>query len=878
MKNLFKRLFRRRALDAEVREEIQAHIAMRAESNKRAGMPEEEAVRDARLRFGNRVSIREEIYTFNGFAIVDALQRDLRSGFRTLVRHPGVTALALLSLTLGIGANTLAFSFVDALFFRDLPYPNADRLLVPDDPLTPDECRTLRERGREIFENVGCFVDMRPAAASFSADGDGAPAEFVLGHRFTPEMGEVLGIPPRLGRWFMEDESSVVISHRLWQSRFSGRPDVLGKRVRIDSEFFTIAGVMPDEFEFMIFTVDYWAPVRSQERQAHRDSRVLGAVARLAPGATITQAQSLLDSLMSARVATPAEVKARKHVQFVTMRDLMRGQLRDFALLFQGTVLFVLLIACANVAGLLLSEAVSEQGQFAVRSALGSGTWRILREVLVHSILLFSVGGVCGLAAGWAGVRLMINVVLPFAVDAYGEPRGGIPRSVLEAGLDTRVFLFTFSLALLCGLVAAIAPMMQVARSRPLDVLRESTQSVSSGLSRQRLRGVFVSTQIALALLLLVGATLMLKGMRETLNQDVGFEPADLLTVQLRLPDVGAESRSMSAQMRQNLAQIAGISSVSGIAISPPLSGAVTMPIEFDATPSQAERAQFLPILPGYFETLHVKVVQGREFHSGDAIESAPVVVINEAAARRYWPNQNPLGRQIRFSSAQLPAEPLRTVIGIVTEVSQYSGQRSRSQVYVPYSQIQLIGDSQLNSQLRGLTFILRTSRPPFELAAAIDRAIDEVDRSQAVSVRTMQQTMFAATQRRGVIVALFGLFGLIAVVLAVIGVYGVMCNMVSQRLNELGIRIAVGAEPRQIRSLVIRRGGFLIGTGLLAGTLLSLAMTRIIRSFLFGASSTDPLAFGLGIVLLGGAAFVACYVPARRASRIDPVVALRHH
>jgi putative ABC transport system permease protein len=252
--------------------------------------------------------------------------------------------------------------------------------------------------------------------------------------------------------------------------------------------------------------------------------------------------------------------------------------------------------------------------------------------------------------------------------------------------------------------------------------------------------------------------------------------------------------------------------------------------------------------------------------------------VINEAAARRYWPNQNPLGRQIRFSSAQLPAEPLRTVIGIVTEVSQYSGQRSRSQVYVPYSQIQLIGDSQLNSQLRGLTFILRTSRPPFELAAAIDRAIDEVDRSQAVSVRTMQQTMFAATQRRGVIVALFGLFGLIAVVLAVIGVYGVMCNMVSQRLNELGIRIAVGAEPRQIRSLVIRRGGFLIGTGLLAGTLLSLAMTRIIRSFLFGASSTDPLAFGLGIVLLGGAAFVACYVPARRASRIDPVVALRHH
>ena len=879
MRSLFNRIFRRRALDTDVREELESHIAMRAELNRKAGMSEDEALHEARVRFGNSASIREDIYRFNGFAMLDALRRDVRTGLRTLRRYPGVTAMALLSLTLGIGANTLAFSFVNAVLFRSLPYPKAERVVMPDDPLTPDECRSLRQRGRDIFEDVGCFVDERPAGASFSSEGDGVQPEFVLGHRFTPGLGRVLGVQPQLGRWFSEDDTdAIVISHRFWLNRFGGGSDVLGKRVRIDGSPVTIVGVMPDEFEFLVFTVDYWAPIEASELAAQRDSRVLGAVARLASGATLAQAQSVLDELMATRVVTAEERNSNKRVRFSTMNDFTRGQLTEFALAFQGTVLFVLLIACANVAGLLLTQAVSLQGQLAVRTALGAGTWRIVRQVLVHSILLFSVGGICGLAAGWAGVRLMVNVVFPFAVDAYGEPRGGIPRGILEAGLDSNVFLFTFSLSVVCGLAAALAPMLQVARSQPLVVLRESTQNSSSGLSRQRLRSVFVSLQVALALILLVGATLMLKGMRETLNQDIGFEPKNLLTVRLRLPNTHAQRNSVSERMRENLAGIAGITSATGIAISPPLSGVVSMPVEFDGMPSQGERAQFLPILTGYFETLQVKVVQGKTFVRNDSVESGPVAVVNEAAARRYWPNQNPLGKQIRFQSTQIPLEPSRTVIGVVTEVSQYSGQRSRSQIYVPYRQIQVVGDPQLGNQLRDMTFIVRTPRPPIELASAIEKAIGEVDRSQAVSVRTMQQTMFASTQRRGIIVAVFGLFGVIAVVLAVIGVYGVMSNLVSQRFNELGIRIAIGAEPRQIRNLVIRRGSFLIGVGLLMGTVLSLALARVIRSLLFGTSTTDPIAFGLGVLLLGAAGFLACYLPARRASRIDPIVALRHH
>jgi putative ABC transport system permease protein len=875
MKSLFARIFRRGVLDAEVRDEIESHIALRAELNEKAGMAPDEALRDARLRFGNRASTREEIYRFNGFEIVDALYRDLRFGVHTMRRYPGVTALALLSLTLGIGGNTLAFSFVNALLFHDLPYPNAERLVIPDDPLTPEECRDLRSRGRDIFEGLGCFIDGRPVPASLSL-GDGSAAEFAIGRRATPEMGPVLGLAPQLGRWFSaEDESSIVISHRFWQTRFGGSSEVLGKQVRIDGQPHTIVGVLPDDFEFLLGAVDYWAAIASTEFEANRGSRFLGAVGRLAPGATITQAQSLVDALMAAR----GEKDVRKRVRVTTMTGLMRGQLLDFALLFQGTVLFVLLIACANVAGLLLTQAVAQQGQLVVRVAIGSGTWRILRQVLVHSLLLFSIGGVCGLAAGWAGVRLMTSVVLPFAVDAYGDPRGGIHHSLLEVGLDSRVFLFTFALALLCGLVSAIVPMLQVARSHPADVLRESTQHSSSSLARQRLRSVFASVQIALALLLLVGATLMIKGMKATLDQDVGFDSRDLLSVSLRLSEGDEKGRAISAQMQENLAAIPGISSAAGIAILPPLSGVVTLPVEFDGMlPSQGERAQFLPILPGYFQTLRVQVVSGREFGTNDRIETTPVAVINDIAARRYWPGQNPLGRQIRFQSPQLPGEPPRTVIGVVTEVSQFSMQRSRAQVYVPYRQVQAIAEPSLKSQLRDITFLLRTRQTPVEMAAAIGRALNDVDRSQAVSVRTMQQSMFAATQRRGVIVAVFGLFGVIAVVLAVIGVYGVMSNMVSQRLNELGIRIAVGAEPRQIRRLVLRRGSFLIGTGLVAGVVLSLAMTRMVQSLLFGASSTDPVAFGLGVLLLGGAGLLACYIPARRASRVNPIVALRHN
>jgi len=861
-------------MDADVRAEIESHIAMRAELNRQAGMPEDEAARAARRQFGNATSIREQVYHFNGFGLLDALGRDLRSSVRTLGRYPGVTCLALISLALGIGANTMAFSFVNVLVFNVLPYPNPDRLVMTDDGITPEECQVLRQHAQDVFEELGCFSGDEPSGASIADDNPGSLLpEYVIGQQFTAGMGPALDIRPLLGRWFSDaDELGTagrvaLISHRLWQRRFAGSADVLDKPIRIDGETATIVGVMPDEFEFLSTSVNYWIPFRSPESALQSGARILGAIGRLRQNVTVEQAQSRVDALVVQRIP------------LTRMDQNARSQFQDSALLLQGTVGFVLLIACANVAGLLLTQAVSQQRELAVRAALGSGTWRIVRQTLIHSVLLFSAGGLLGLATGWAGVRVMVNLVMPYSMNAYGPPRGGFPRGIAETSVDGTVLFFTFAISVVCGLVVAIVPALQISRAQPLDVLREWSLSATPSPSRQRLRSVFVTIQIALAFILLVGSALMLNGLTRALGQDIGFDTADLLTVRLRLPQTAQQMRFNSEQMRQHLAGIAGVTAASGIAIYPPLSGAVNMPLRVEGQSQKEKRSQFLPIMPDYFKTLQVAIVQGREFGPNDSAEAMPIAIVNEAAVRQFWPGESAIGKAIQIQSPQLPNEPSRHVIGVVSEVMQYPGQADRPQLYVPFGQLQIVKDERLANQLRDITFIVKTSRPAAEIASDATAAITRADRTQAVSsIRTMQQTAFGAAQRRSVFIAVMALFGSIAVVLAVIGVYGVMANVVSQRFNEFGIRIALGADSGQIRRLVIRHGGVLIGIGLVLGIVVSIAVTRVIQSFLFGTSATDPVTFMVGVVLLGGVAFLACYIPAWRASRIDAIVALRHH
>jgi len=846
---------------------------------------------------GNLTLTAEDARKVWGWNWLDATLQDVRYGCRTLLRNRRVTAIALVSLALGIGANTVVFGLIHTLILRPLPYPESDRLVrVWFRPLnggrqaglTRGECATSLGGNTEVFEQFGCFTD--PVAASIADAGSASNfPERVTGWQFTSGAVRALGIHPLLGRWFTEaDEVAgagrvLLISSDLWKRRFVESPEVLGKQIRLNGDTATIIGVLPQSFEVFDRTGDYVTPFRDYEFAAQTSARILGGIARLKPGVGIAGAQSKMDALAK---SLAEESPANKDWGIALDPIVRLEDARDPLIILQGTVAFVLLIACANAAGLLLAQGTTQHKEMAVRAALGSSRARIFRQLLTHAVMLSLAGGVLGLLVGLAGNRILISA-LP----------AGLGIAVYESRMDPAVLLFTFGACLISGLAVGIAPAVQISHAHPLDAIRDSGRSVTAGHSRRRLRSIFVTAQLALALTLLVGAGLMLNSLIRMANAPLGFDPENLLTTNVQLPEskfrrptsvtlasgalemaIDPQVPLTTEQMRQNLAGTAGVTAATGIAIFPPFSGSMNMPVQVDGAPTaEAQRSQFLPVMADYFKTLQVRVIFGREFTPADTAAARPVAVVNQAMAKRYWPNDSPLGKHVRVESPMLPNEPIREVVGVVDEVMQYAGQQDRNQLYLPYLQLSAQHDERLTNQLRELTFIVRTTRPAGEIEAAIQSAVGLADNSQAVSsVRTMRQTAYNMARRR-VYTGLIGTFGAVAVLLAAIGVYGVMAQVVSQRTGEIGIRMALGADSRRVRHLVIRQGGVIIGIGLALGTVGSLALTRALQSQLFGLTSTDPLTIAACVLLLGVIGLLACYVPARRASRIDPMVALRH-
>ncbi len=853
---------------------------------------------------GNLTLAAENARAVWGWNWLESIAQDFRYGLRTLLRHRRVTFVALLSLALGIGANTLVFSFVNILLLRPWPYPEPERLVLaafisqnrPGQTagLTRGNCVTLSGR-TDIFDHFGCYTD--PVSASFGEDDGVTFPERILGRQLTAGAAEALNTRPMLGRWFTEaderegTERVLLIGFALWQRRYGGSPDVLGKRVRFNGETATIIGVMPDDFEFLDLVSDYWVPFQSPAYGTDSPARILGGMARLRSEIGLASAQSAMDALA---VQIAEESPEANRGWGIALRPLTRldeqsmsSEARNPLLTLQGSVTFVLLIACANVAGLLLAQGTTQHREMAVRAALGSGRWRIFRQLLVHSMLLSLAGGVAGVAVGLVGTRVL-TTILP----------AGNPRILYQANLDSTVLLFTLGISALSGLFVGLVPALQISHTHPMDAMRESSSHATSGRSRQRLRSAFVAGQIALALILLVGAGLLLNSLFALAAEPLGFDPNNLMTAEVQLPEgkfrrptstvlasgalemaIDPQMYLISEQIRRNLTAIPGVTAATGIGINPPFGGAMNMPFRIEGTRiSELQRAQFLPILPGYFGTLQVRVVQGREFTPQDKGGSPPVAVINRAMAQRYWPNESPIGKHLTIDTTLLPNQPVREIVGIVEEVMQYPGQQSRPQLYVPYLQLPPQHDERLSNVLRRLTFIVRIPHPSSSAVSAIQTAVSLADTGQAVSnIRSMRDTAYHSLERRRVYVGVLGAFGIIAVLLAAVGVYGVMAQVVSDRTNEIGIRIALGADRGRVRSLMIRQGGRLVGIGLLFGLLGSLALTRVIRSSLFGVSASDPLTFALATGLLGGIALLACYLPARRASRIDPMLALRH-
>jgi putative ABC transport system permease protein len=890
-----KAVFRGRTIDREIDEELRLHLDLLAEEYERSGMTREEADRHARRRFGNTLLIRERGLDVRGAGILGDLIRDVGYAFRILRRNPWFTAVAVLTLAIAIGANTVIFTIVNSLLVRALPYPDADRLVViwttppnhPEQkfPATGGAFVLLRNNSR-LFESIGAARLYE--AFTVAENADGAIWERVDAQWFTEEMASVLGVQPLLGRWPNSQDDTgqafIVISHGLWQRKLGGARDVVGKKVLLDLGPATITGVMPPGFELLNPNAQIWIRQVAQGMLPRSPNRIFTAIGRLKPGVTIEQAQSELDSLAPKFAAEVPEVHAGWGLKAQSLQDVYVGRIRKPLLVFQGAVFFVLVIACANVAGLLLAQGLSRRRELAIRGAIGSNRWRIVRQLVVETVSLALIAGSVGLTFAWAGLSAFIRV---------GPP--GFPR-LNEISMDVQAFGFALLVSLATGLAFGALPAMQVSRPDLMDALRQSSRSATFGAQRQKLRSSFVVLQISLSVVLLIGSGLMLRSLLNLSMAQIGFTPRGLVTLQIPFPrsvyyqgagntpagglmvEFDSKLMRMTEAIRDRLKTVSGVESATA-AITPPLGG---MPrrvsfVREDTITAPSEReawtAEWYPVTADYFETLRIPLIRGRTIGTGDVSSRRPVVVVNSMLAHQFFPKDDPIGRRIQLD---LLDEQPREIIGIVEDVRQNRyDTTAQPQVYVPQDQLPRRMDLNIARQVLVKTFIVRISgEPPID---ALRAAVREVDPSAAISdVRTVEDYAAAQLQDLRQYAALLTMFGTISALLCVIGIFSIVAHAVMQRRNEIGIRIALGAPAASVLRLVLRQGFTLIATGLAFGMSAAIVLMQVIRTFLWGIEPTDPVTFVIVSAALAALALVACYVPARRALKIDPIIALR--
>ena len=814
---------------------------------------------------------------------METLWQDLRYGFRTLTRSPGFTAIAVLSLALGIGANTAIFSVVNAVLLKPLPFTDPERLVMiwedqsaigfPRSDVAPANFVDWKAQ-QSVFADVAALN-----WKSFNLTGDGEP-ERILAHGVTANFLPLLGIQPEIGRTFLPEEDKpgtsnvVILSHGLWQRRYGGDRGILGRDILLNDEKYAVVGVMPAGFQYMQGDVGAWVPAALNQYQlADRDNHYLTVVARTKPGASLEQAQADIQTI-SQRIARdyPDDAKDLTSV-VVSMREQLAGKIRRPLIMLVVAVGFVLLIACANIASLLLSRAVARRKEIAVRTALGASGWRIVRQLLSESVLLAATGGALGLLiAGWSFTLLKQLI-----------PEGMVLSTNLT--LDLPVLGYAMAVSLLTGIVFGLAPAVQASKFDLNKALKQGTGRASSSGAGNKLRGAFVVAEVALALVLLIGAGLMIRTVFNLRGQYSSFQPDRLLTLRTILPDnkyrdlreyVRTEHGRRITFYDQVLERVSALPGVvaTGYSTSVPLGwkgGANGFTIERrqpdPAVPTNAIHRQ---VSAAYFQTMGISLRQGRYFDDSDGQQSLPVVIVNETMARTYWPNEDPLGKRFKLG---VPDAPWLTIVGIVADVRQMGMDVPvKAEMYLPYRQIAS------HPWYGPRDLVVRTVGDPMRLVSAIREAIRTVDPDQPVSsVATMEELLTRETgSRRLGMILLAGYSGL-ALLLASLGIYGVLSYVVAQQTPEIGVRLALGAAPGDILGLVLKKGAGLVLSGVAIGGLAAFALTRLMASLLFEVSATDPVTFAGIALLLTGVALAACFVPARRATKVDPMVALRY-
>jgi len=803
----------------------------------------------------------------------DEMFQDLRFGVRTLLKHKGFTLIAVITLALGIGATTAIFSVVNAVLLRPLPFPQPERIVRLWEKRQPDD-------GLRVAVRYLNFQDWRRQNQAFShlaayrEDGfnlqAGAETQRVNGARVTVDFFHVLGMQPALGRAFSTQEDApggervVILSHALWRQRFGGDAQLTGRQIKVDGQNHTVVGVMPPGFSFPGFgyaneETNLWFPYALEAPPTGRGPHRLRVLGRLQPATAVEQARAEFDTIARRlEQAYPATNKGAG-VFMLPLRNFYDEDLQRPLSVLLGAVLFVLLIACANVANLLLARNAAREREIAIRAALGAGRGRLIRQLLTESLLLVTVGGASGLLLAAWGVMLLTK---------FG-PRD-IPR-LQEAALDAPALVFTLAVSALTGLIFGLAPAWQRAGLDPNAALKAGART--TGGAGHRLRKALVIVEVALAMLLLAGAGLMLKSFVRLQQVAPGFDARSGLTMEINLPPQKfARPEQRAAFLEQALARLRALPGVefAGATHRLPLQGNSGTSIEIegrpvtDATPRL--RANYRSVTPDYFRAMGTPLLAGRTFTDEEAWRKPAAVIINQTLARRLWPNENPLGKRIKDGA---PNSDWVEIIGVAADTKENElTAEVRDAIYLPY----------VVSAAPAMTLALRTGVDPLSLVSAATAEIRRVDAEQAVSaINTLDGLLGEATAQPRFNAALLALFALLALVLAVVGIYGVIAYAVEQRTQEIGVRMALGAQARDVLRLILAQGLKLTLVGAGIGLLAAFALTRWMKTLLFGVSATDPLTFAFVALLLSFVALLACWLPARRATKVDPLVALRH-
>jgi len=861
-------LFRRGQVEAELNEELRYHLERQIEVNTAAGMSVEEA-RYAALRAMHGLDQRkEECRDMRRVRLIEDLWQDFRFSLRSLLKRPGFTAIALLALALGIGANTAIFSLVNAVILQPLPYRDPDRLISvygtrnrsTQGSVGPTDFLDYRSQNKTFEQFAASGSMMLPMNLTGSGEPERLNASIITGNYF-----DTFGVRPALGRGFsLENEKTgqdhvTVLSHAFWQTRFGGDPNIVNKTINLDGKAYEVLGVMPAEV-VLPQPAQLWVPINfdADPEMKMRNARFLRGVGRLKEGVTLAQAQADTDLIAAQLEQQYPDSNTGWSLRLIPLREILVGGSRTMLFILFGAVGFVLLIACANVANLLLVRAAARQKEIAMRTALGASRLRIIRQMITESLLLAIFGGALGALLAVAGVKLLVSL---------GEDN--IPRTA-NVKIDATVLAFTLLISLATGLLFGLAPAIRTMKENLVDALKDGIRGGSEATVKNRTRSLLVVFESAIAVMLLIAAGLLIRSLVALQNVDPGFDPNNVLTLRVDLPrqkyNTPEKASNFFEQLETRVAGLPGVEAV-GLITDLPLSGeARDMPYRVEGRPATSDIAfvDFRRVNKNYFSAMRIPLRRGRNFTEQEVRQSDKAIVVSQAFVDSVFPNEEALGKRLIIWSG-IRNEPYQ-IIGIVGDTRYQSLQgKPSATMYVP------------TRELLFVNLVIRTQGDPLSLVGGVRKEVNALDPDQPIAaIRPMTEWVAMSAAGARYRTTLLGLFALLAMILAATGIYGVMSYSVAQRTQEIGVRMALGARPLDVLKLVVRQGMMLALIGVIVGLAGALALTRVMSSLLFGVTERDPITFVAVAALLIVVAFIACFVPAHRATRIDPLIALR--